>query len=182
MSEQKRDIHEIREMVIPFVRCPQLYDDQTLDDAIALFALKPSAASALELPLLLVLDRQNNLVGQLSRIDILRGLVPSLLGMGRGGNISSPCWTNADDPHLTYLYEDHALAECGGNRTSPIRSLMRPVDFTLPANMHILEAIVLLHRHNTSCVPVIEHGAVIGILRFKELFHAMCNTWCTLPY
>jgi len=187
MLEQTRDIHEIREMVIPFARCPQLYDDQTLNDAIALFALKPSEANALELPLLLVLDRQNNLVGQLSRIDILRGLVPSLLGMdiGRGEEKGlSSSWNHTahtEDPHLTYLYEDHALAECGGNRASLVRSLMRPVDFTLPANMHILEAIVLLHRHNASCVPVIEHGAVIGILRFKELFHAMCNTWCTLP-
>lgn len=196
MSEQAkdikdiRDIREIREMVIPFAHCPQLYDDQTLDHAIALFALDSPAVQDVQeinqanfppyLPLLLVLDRQNNLVGQLSRIDILRGLVPSLLGMGKRGNIS-PSWTNADDPHLTYLYEDHALAECGGNRASLVRSLMRPIDFTLPANMHILEAIVMLHRHNASCVPVIEHGAVIGILRFKELFHAMCNTWCTLP-
>ncbi|MCI5128622.1 MAG: CBS domain-containing protein [Candidatus Electrothrix sp. AUS3] len=207
MSEQTkdiRDIREIRDMVIPFGRCPQLYDDQTLDHAIALFALdSPDVLQDVQdaqeidqanfpsyLPLLLVLDRQNNLVGQLSRIDILRGLVPSLLGMGMGigrgkeGKESSPSWTHTahiEDPHLTYLYEDHALAECGGNRASLVRSLMRPIDFTLPANMHILEAIVLLHRHNASCVPVIEHGAVIGILRFKELFHAMCNTWCTLP-
>lgn len=63
----------------------------------------------------------------------------------------------------------------------PVRSLMRPIDFTLPADTHILEAIVILHRHNTSCVPVLENGAVIGLLRFEELFHAMCNTWCTLP-
>ncbi len=179
MSERTKDIREIREMVIPLERCPRLYDYQTLDRAIALFALDPSEENLFDLPLLLVLDKQNNLVGQLSRTDILRGLVPSLLGMGRGGNASS--WTNAEDPHLTYLYEDHALAECGGNRTRLVRSLMRPVDFTLPADMHILEAIVVLHRHNASCVPVIKDGVVIGILRFEELFHAMCNTWCTLP-
>lgn len=166
-------------MVIPLERCLRLYDHQTLDEAIALFALSPSAKNSVDLPLLLVLDQRNNLVGQLSRNDILRGLVPSLLGMGRGRSTSS--WSNIEDPHLTFLYEDHALAECGGNRTRLIRSLMRPVDFTLSVDTHILEAIVVLHRHNASCVPVIDNGAVIGLLRFEELFHAMCNTWCTLP-
>ncbi|CAK8712047.1 CBS domain-containing protein [Candidatus Electrothrix laxa] len=176
MSEQTKDI---REMVIPLERCPRLYDHQTLNEAIALFALSPSEENPVDLHHLFVLDQQNNLVGRLSRIDILRGLVPSLLGMGRGGSTSS--WGNIEDPHLTCLYEDHALAECGGNRTRLIRSLMRPVDFTLSADTHILEAIVVLHRHNTSCVPVIDNGVVIGLLRFEELFHAMCNTWCTLP-
>jgi CBS domain-containing protein len=177
MSEQTKDI---REMVIPLERCPRLYDYQTLDEAIALFALSPSVENPVDLPLLLVLDQQNNLVGRLSRADILRGLVPTLLGTGRGGSRFS--WSNADDdPHLTFLYEDHALAECGGNRMRPIRPLMRPVDFTLSADTHILEAIVVLHRHNTSCVPVIDNGSVIGLLRFEELFHVMCNTWCTLP-
>lgn len=166
-------------MVIPLERCPWLYDDQTLDKAIALFSRSPSEEYPVALPLLLILNRKNTLVGRLSRADILRGLVPSLLGTGRGGSKFS--WTNTDDPHLTCLYEDHALAECGGNRTRLVRSLMRPVDFTLPAETHILEAIVVLHRHNASCVPVIDAGAVIGILRFEEIFHAMCNTWCTLP-
>ncbi|MCI5126120.1 MAG: CBS domain-containing protein [Candidatus Electrothrix sp. AR5] len=177
MSEQTKDI---RDMVIPLEQCLRLYDHQTLNEAIALFALSPSEEHPVDLHLLLVLDQRNNLVGRLSRFDILRGLVPSLLDMGRGGNKSS--WSNTEDPHLTCLYEDHALAECGGNRTRPVRSLMRPVDVTLSADTHILEAIVVLHRHNTSCVPVIEAGAVIGLLRFEELFHAMCNTSCTLPH
>ncbi|RWX48794.1 CBS domain-containing protein [Candidatus Electrothrix marina] len=176
MSEKTKDI---REMVIPLERCPRLYDHQTLDEAIALFGQSPSEENPLDLHFLLVLDQRNNLVGRLSRTDILRGLVPSLLGMGRGGSKFS--WGNAEDPHLTCLYEDHALAECGGNRARLVRSLMRPVDFTLSADTHILEAIVVLHRHNTSCVPVIDNGAVIGLLRFEELFHAMCNTWCTSP-
>ncbi|WP_339137301.1 MAG: CBS domain-containing protein [Candidatus Electrothrix sp. GW3-4] len=176
MPERTKDI---REMVIPLERCPRLYEHQTLDEAIALFALSPSEENPVDLPLLLVLDTKNSLVGRISRADILRGLVPSLLGMGRGGSKFS--WSNTEDPHLTFLYEDHALAECGGNRMRPVRSLMRPIDFTLPADTHILEAIVILHRHNTSCVPVLENGAVIGLLRFEELFHAMCNTWCTLP-
>lgn len=81
MSEQTKDI---REMVIPLERCPRLYDYQTLDEAIALFALSPSVENPVDLPLLLVLDQQNNLVGRLSRADILRGLVPTLLGTGRG--------------------------------------------------------------------------------------------------
>lgn len=165
-------------MVIPLERCPRLYDHQTLDKAISLFANSPCEENPVDLHLLLVLDEKNNLVGRLSRTDILRGLVPSLLGTRRGGSKSS--WSNTEDPHLTCLYEDHALAECGSNRTRRIRSLMRPVDFTLPADTHILEAIVVLHRHNASCVPVIDNGAVIGLLRFEELFHAMCNTWCTL--
>ncbi|MCI5132379.1 MAG: CBS domain-containing protein [Candidatus Electrothrix sp. EH2] len=175
MSEKSKDI---REMVIPLDRCLRLYEDQALNDAIKLFSHPSSEEYPVDLPVLLVLDRQDTLVGSLSRIDILRGLVPNMLGRSRSNSFA---WNATEYPHLTYLYEDHVLAECGGNRTRQVRFLMRPVDFTLPADTHILEAIIALHKQHSSCVPVSENGAIIGLLRFEELFHAMCNTWCMLP-
>ena len=165
-------------MTVPLDRCPRLYQHQTLDDAITLFSAVPSEAHPVDLPVLLILDGQDNLVGSLSRIDILRGLVPNMLGRSKGNAFA---WNTTEYLHLTYLYEDHVLAECGGNRNRQIRFVMRPVHFTLPAETHILEAITVLHKHHSSCIPVSENGAIIGLLRFEELFHAMCNTWCTLP-
>ncbi len=175
MSEKSINI---KSMIIPLDSCPRLYEDQTLDEAIALFALATSEDNQVLLPVLLVLDKKDNLSGMLSRADILRGLVPNMLEAARPGKFAGQ---NTEYPNLTYLYEDHALAECGGNRTRQVRFLMHPVDFTLSAETHILEAIVLLHRHNASCVPVTEDEVVVGMLRFDELFHAMCNTWCRLP-
>ncbi|XCN72970.1 MAG: CBS domain-containing protein [Candidatus Electrothrix aestuarii] len=175
MPERCKDI---REMITPLDRCLSVYQHQTLDEAIALFSEFLTEAHPVELPVLLVLDEQDRLVGTLSRLDILRGLVPSMLGRCKCKGLFT---SKAEYHHLTYLYEDHALSECGGNRTRQVRSQMRPVDFTLPADTHILEAIVLLHNHHTTCIPVSEDGAVIGLLRFEELFHTMCNTWCTLP-
>ena len=175
MAEKTKDI---REIIIPLDHCPRLYRHQTLDDAIALFSLPQSAEHPVDLPVLLVLDRQDNLVGSLSRLDILRGLVPNILERSQHNVFA---WNTTEYPHLTYLFEDHVLAECGGNRTRQVRFLMRPVDFTLPADTHILEAIAVLHKHHSTCVPVTENRAIIGLLRFEELFHVLCNTWCTLP-
>ena len=168
---------DIRGLIIPLGRCPWLHDQQTLDDAIALFNASCTCAenSPALLPELFVLDAENKLVGRLSRLDILEGLLPNIPNMDRLG-----CFAGKSTayPHLTYIFEDHVLAECAGNRTRPICSLMRPVDFTLPADTHILEAILELHRHNASCAPVTEDGTVIGVLRLEELFYSMCNTWC----
>lgn len=175
MSERTKDI---RGMIIPLERCPQVYEQQSLDDAITLFSSVPSERYPVPLPVLLVLDQEDNLVGRLTRNDILRGLVPSILKRSRGKTFF---WQKAEYPHLTYLYEDHVLDECGGNRTRPIRNLMQAVDLTLPVDTHLLEAMVVLHDHHSTCVPVTEDGAVIGLLRYQELFHALCNTWCTLP-
>ncbi|MCI5223905.1 MAG: CBS domain-containing protein, partial [Candidatus Electrothrix sp. AR4] len=65
---------DIREIIIPLDRCPLLYEGQTLDEAIALFAADTSG-----IPILLVLNRKDDLIGRLSRSDILLGLVPNLL-------------------------------------------------------------------------------------------------------
>ena len=165
-------------MITPLERCPRLYQHQTRNDAIALFSLIPSENNPIDLPILLVLDEKNTLVGRLSRTDILCGLVPNMLERSKR---HAYFWNRAEYPHLTYLYEDHALAECGGNRNREVRLLMRPIDVALPADTHILEALVVLHNHHAACVPVTESGAVVGLLRFEELFHAVCNTWCILP-
>ncbi|MCI5222476.1 MAG: hypothetical protein D3924_07355, partial [Candidatus Electrothrix sp. AR4] len=68
----------------------------------------------------------------------------------------------------------------GEHRNRPLHSLVHPVDLTLAATTHILEALVALHHHHESCVPVTDDGAVVGVLRFDEIFNAMCNTWCRL--
>ncbi|MCI5211803.1 MAG: hypothetical protein D3910_24165, partial [Candidatus Electrothrix sp. ATG2] len=76
MPEKRKDI---RAMITPLERCPRLYQHQTLNDAIALFSLNPSENNPIDLPILLVLDEKNTLVGRLSRTDILCGLVPNML-------------------------------------------------------------------------------------------------------
>jgi predicted transcriptional regulator len=154
-----------------------LREHQTLDEAIALFTPAHLEEDAVVVPMLLVLDAENNLTGRLSRGDILMGLVPNLLDMDRLDKFAGK---ETEYPNLTFMYEEGVLAECGGNRNRRIRSLMRPVKFTLSADTHILEAVVALHHHNASCVPVTDDGAVVGILRFDEIFNAMCNTWCRL--
>jgi predicted transcriptional regulator len=82
---------------------------------------------------------------------------------------------------LAYLYEKSTFTECGKNRDKPIKPLMRTIDFSLPADTHILKALVLMSSRNDFNIPVTDNGTIVGVLRLEEIFMAMCNTYCPLP-
>ena len=168
----------VRGLVIPLDRYPHLNENQTLREAIQAFmAFREGEQERLRYAELFVVNDQNQLVGKLSLIDILHGLVPRLVDATGSAKFEGK---NTEYPNLSLLYEEKTFAGCGKNQGKPIKPLLHAINFSLPADTHILKALVMMTHRNDFNVPVTEKGNVIGVLRLEEIFNAMCNTYCTI--
>lgn len=175
MESTNRDI---RDLIIPLDRYPHLNENQTMQEAIQTFmAYRDERHERLLFTVLLVVNDQNQLVSKLSMLDILHGLAPSLLEATRAGKFEGK---GEIFPNLAYLYEDSTFATCGDNQYKPIKPLLQPIDFFLPADTIILKALIMMTHQNNFNVPVTDNGDIIGVLRLEEVFNAMCNTYCAI--
>lgn len=167
----------IRDLIIPLDHYPQLNENQTLQEAIQTFISFRAGKKEGCYAKLLVVNDQNQLVGKLSLVDIMHGLAPRLLEATKVEKFEGK---DVEYPDLAFLYEDSTFGECGENRLKPIKPLIHAIDFSLPADTHILKALVMMSHRNDFNVPVTDEGAFIGILRLEEIFEAMCNTYCII--
>jgi CBS domain-containing protein len=168
----------IRDIVIPLDRYPHLSENQSLQEAIETFrTFRAEQQSHPCYAGLLVVNDQNQLVGKLSLIDIMHGLAPRLVDASKVDKFEGK---DTEYPNLAFLYEDSTVAECGKNQQKPVKPLLQAIDFSLPADTHILKALVMMTHRNDFNVPVIDDGNIIGILRLEEIFNAMCTTYCDI--
>ena len=168
----------IRDIVIPLDRYPHLNESQTLLEAIQVFTeFRAGQQDPPGYAGLLVVNDQNQLVGKLSLIDIMHGLVPHLMDVTKVGKFEGK---DTEYPNLSFLYEDATFTECGKNQQSPVKPLLQGIDFSLPAETHILKALVMMSHRNDFNVPVTDDGTIIGILRLEEIFNAICTTYCDI--
>ncbi len=169
----------IRDLVIPIELYPHLNENQTLQEAIQSFiSFRAGQQERLHYNMLFVINDLNQLVGKLFLMDIMHGLAPHLLEDTKVDKFEGQ---KGDYLDLAYLYEKSTFTECGKNRDKPIKPLMQGIDFSLPADTHILKALVLMSNRNDFDIPVTDSGTIIGVLRLEEIFMAMCNTYCPLP-
>jgi len=166
----------IRDLVIPLDCYPHLNENQTVKEAIQLFmSFRAGQKGHLRYAGLLVVNDQNQLIGKLSLIDIMHGLMPHLVDAIKVEKFEGK---DAEYPNLAFLYEEPTFAECGKNQQKSVKPLLQPVEFSLPADTHILKALVMMSHRNDFNVPVTDNGNIIGILRLEEIFNAMCTTYC----
>lgn len=169
----------IRDLIIPIERYPHLSEDQTLQDAIQSFTtFRASQKERQHYDMLFVVNDHNELVGRLFLMDIMHGLAPHLLDSAKSSKFEGQ---QANHQDLVYLYEKSTFTECGKNRDKPIKPLVHAIDFSIPANTHILKALVMMNSRQDYEVPVTDNGSISGVLRLEEIFMAMCSTYCPLP-
>ncbi|TKB24403.1 CBS domain-containing protein [Desulfopila sp. IMCC35006] len=169
----------IRNLVIPIEHYPHLSENQTLQEAIQSFmSFRAGQQERQHYSMLFVVNDLNQLVGKLFLMDIMHGLAPGLL---KGTKVGKFEGKEGDFLDLAPLYETSTFSECGKNRDKPIKSLVHPIDFSFPADTHILKALVMMSNRNEFDVPVTDDGTIIGVLRLEEIFMAMCNTYCPIP-
>lgn len=168
----------IRDLIIPLDRYPHLNENQTLQAGIETFmSFCAGPEERLLYSMLLVVNDQNQLVGKLSLLDIIHGLVPRLREAAKVDKFEGKGVTS---PDLTFLYEEAIFAKCGKNQHKPIKPLLQAIDFSLAADTHVLKALVMMSLRNDFNVPVTDNGAIIGVLRLAEVFKAMCMTYCPI--
>jgi len=169
---------DIRDLIIPLDRYPHLNENQTMQEAVQTFmSFRNEQQGGLLYTVLLVVNDQNQLVGRLSMLDILHGLAPALLKAKKADKFEGK---GEEYPNLAFLYEDSTFATCGANQNKPIKPLQQPIDFSLPADTHILKALIMMSHRNNFSVPVTDNGDIIGVLRLEEIFDSMCTTHCAI--
>lgn len=169
---------DIREIIIPHNSYPLLNENQTLQEAIqTLLSFRDEQRNSPLYTMLFVVNDEKQLVGKLSMLDILHGLAPGLLEVTTTDKFEG---RGEEYPNLAFLYEDSTFATCGENKNKPIKPLLQPIDFFLPADTHILKALIMMSHRNNFSVPVTDNGDIIGVLRLEEIFDAMCTTHCAI--
>jgi CBS-domain-containing membrane protein len=155
-----------------------LNENQTLQDAIqTLLSFRDEQRNSPLYSMLFVVNDQEQLIGKLSMLDILHGLAPGLSEATMGDKFAG---REEEFPNLSFLYEDSTFAKCGENQNKPVKPLLQPIDFSLPADTHILKALIMMSHRNNFHVPVTDNGDIIGVLCLEEVFDAMCTTYCAI--
>lgn len=169
----------IRDLTIPIERYPHLNETQTLQEAIESFIyFRAGQREHLHYNMIFVVNDLNQLVGRMFLMDIMHGLAPRLFETTKIDQFDGK---EGEYPDLVFLHEMSTFSECGKNRDKPIKPLIHAIDFSLPANTHILKALVMMSGRKDFDVPVTEDGTIVGVLRLEEIFMAMCNTYCKIP-
>ena len=172
-----KEMAVIREIMIPLDKYPHLNENKTIQDAIAAFQNWPNNQGGFCYSKLLVVNDDHNLVGTLSRLDILQGLAPQLFDATKVDKFEGK---DAEYPNLIFLFEEKVYSECGENQAKPIKPLAQDIKFSLPANTPILKAMVMISNRKDFNVPVTDNGNIVGVLRLGDIFNALCTTYCKI--
>jgi DNA-binding response OmpR family regulator len=156
-------LHErtVRDLMIPLESYRKVYADESLRTALS--ALKEAAESKVvghhaEIGhrSILVMDRGDNLLGVLRRIDVLRMVEPSFL---------------RDSPYTTY-FTGMFLASCKTLADRPVGDFVRQEEMVSVGEFTpLMEAVALMARHGLINLPVLRAGKFVGMLRDSDLFH-----------
>ena len=175
MSEKKLVVGDI---VIPLDNYPKLNENQSLQEAIQTFmSFRAGQQDRLRYAGLLVVNDKNQLVGKLSLVNIMHGLVPRLVD---ATNVEKFEGKEVEYPNLAFLYEDSTFGDCKKHQAKPIKPLMEDISLSFSSDTHILKALAMMTHRDEYNVPVTKDGIIIGILCLEEIFNTMCKTYCEL--
>ncbi len=158
------------DFAIPLEMYPHLREDQTLNEAIGVIR-SFTCEDHLQFSELLILNDKEQLIGRLTVHEILQGLEPRLLKkknkMGFEG-------LEADYPNLAILWEESFFRQCRKRGGRPIKEFMSPIKTTVKATDSLLKVLYIMMHENENSLPVLEKKKIVGVVRSKEVFTAVC--------
>jgi CBS-domain-containing membrane protein len=118
----------------------------------------------------LVFNESYKLLGIVRCSDILRGLQPVSCA---GEQAPAPI---AGDRRLQETSSSDGLRrELGIQAERPISEVMNPIQSTVDHEEHLLQVMSRMLEQNTSMLPVLRDGMVIGVVRSVEVFHEIAS-------
>lgn len=172
----------VREMMIPLDRYPWVRIDDTLRHAVEVIEeARLEVGRRASLPrVLLVLDRNDDVVGIVRRRDIMRGLEPSFL-VEQPLEYRVKLFEVAADPLLSELSSDlskevameRVVKGLREQAHRPVEDVLRPIPTSLGPDDQVMKAVYEMVSLNESLIPVVEDDKVIGVLRSVDVFHEL---------
>lgn len=160
----------VRDIMVPLEEYPCIPATHTLRDAIVEMGVQILRKRQATLPrVVLVFDEHFvELLGMLRRRDIMRGLEPEFL---RSGSLEyRRKLFNVDiDPNLSELPYDKFVAGIRRRADLPVGNFMIPIKATINYDDHIMKAVYEMVDQNTSLLPVLKDGNIVGVVRSVDV-------------
>jgi CBS domain-containing protein len=156
----------IRDIYIPLAEYPHVRDTAILKDVFAV--LHSAYSTGKRFRHILVLDSHDHLVGMLGIRDLLHGLFPDYLRATEHGRFEG---AQSDFPALTLIWQETCETQCKEAANNPIKGFMGAVPNTLKPGDPLTLAAYLMVIHDTSILPVVDGGRVIGVVRVIDVFN-----------
>nr|WP_321467393.1 CBS domain-containing protein [uncultured Desulfobulbus sp.] len=167
----------IKELVIPLEQFPHLNSASSIHEAVGqLFSCTISGESNLLYDELLIINDQDEYVGHLTMRSILICYFPSLFD-GQQKEIFAGKKEKFTD--LAILLEDSFQSQCKLQGNLPVSQFISLPKKSLKADLHPLHAVEILMEENENSLPVVEDGALIGVIRLIDLFKTLAGA-CSL--
>jgi len=158
------------DLAIPLDVYPHLREDQTLHEAINVIR-SFTYEDQLRFSELMILNDQEQLIGRVTVRDMLQGLEPRLLKKKKLAKFEG---FEADYPNLAILWEESFFKKCRKRGGRPIKEVLSPITTTLKASDPLLKALYIMMHKNENNLPVLKKKRIVGVLRIKEVFAAVC--------
>ncbi len=139
-----------------------LSPDETLKEAVNKMRVYRRGESGVGVKGIIVLDRDENLVGLLSIKDILKAIIPFYMGMT---DLDMFTW----DGMLEQMTKKAADKKVGDIMTKKV--------ITVPEEAPLMECADFLVRYNLQRLPVVnKEKKVVGIVYVRDLYYALIKT------
>jgi Mg/Co/Ni transporter MgtE len=154
---------KVSELMIHLTDYPHIPYWFTIKQAIAIVKKASLGLEGqLEPTVLLIFDEKYQLMGSLSIKDLIRGIEKKF---ARSGDWMSKEW---DTP---VFFEGLFTAGVKEEAEKPVSEIMTPVKETAQANDSIIKAIYIMMEKDLTLLPVLDKGAVVGVIRLNEIFN-----------
>ena len=166
----------VKDLIIPLEQFPHLSTEASVHEAVGLLFSHVNGNGRLQYDELLVISADNQYVGRLTVRGILTCYFPTLFATGDKQIFAGKKEKFSD---LAILMEDSFQGECKRQGALPVRDYMAPPLKSIKANLHPLHAAEIMMAENETCLPVVEDGILIGLVRLIDIFHTLAGS-CSL--
>ena len=166
----------VKDLIIPLEQFPHVQSEAPVHEAVGLLFSHVNGNGRLQYDELLVISADNQYVGCLTVRGILTCYFPTLFATGDKQIFAGKKEKFSD---LAILMEDSFQAECKRQGALPVRDFMAPPLKSIKAGMHPLHAAEIMMNENETCLPVVEDGILIGLVRLIDIFHTLAGS-CSL--
>jgi CBS domain-containing protein len=161
------------DVMLPFGRYPTIHEDVSLRDAVVALtasAVKFEDGHTIRPRYLLVLDRADELVGIVSRRDLLKGLSPQYQGAERAEQAIRQLVPYGDAPYELLNWTSLFTAGAAAASRDPVRSVMGRVRGFVRPGDPLSTVVATMIREGVDLVPVLEGRRVAGVVLMTNIF------------
>ena len=175
-SENKREMRQVGEIMIPLKEYPHLPVWSSMFEAIEMmYQAELVVRGRTSLPrILLLFDLDGSIAGTVRRRDLMRGMEPRFL-LGQSLRQRIKLFDIEVDPHLSELWPDKWVEGIKEQVDRPVTDVMTPIERTIDHDELVMNAVYEMVNHDLIILPVLQDGKVAGVIRTVDVFRELAK-------